>query len=105
MNWLEFNRIYINCYNKMVLFLMFVEEKNPQFIFASQMEEFLKEEAQVFAMFAFLQVNSKEVLDDLPVVCEFQNVFLDDIIDLPSERRVEFTIDLETGTTPVSMAP
>lgn len=48
-----------------------MEEKDPQFISARQVEEFLKDEAQVFVMFASLQIKEKSMLDDLPIVCEF----------------------------------
>lgn len=36
---------------------------------------------------------------------EFTDVFPEDIISLPPERKVEFTIDLVLGTTPVSITP
>lgn len=60
MNWLESNHVHINCYNKSVIFPEFVEEKNSRFIFVSQVEEFLKDESQVYAMFASLKFKSKE---------------------------------------------
>ena len=44
-------------------------------------------------------------LEDIPIVKEFPDVFLDDISGLPSDREVEFTIDLIPGTEPISMAP
>ncbi|XP_050878228.1 uncharacterized protein LOC127082047 [Lathyrus oleraceus] len=82
MNWLKFNCIYINCYKTMLL-TEFVEEKDPQFMSSRQVEEFLKDESQVFAMFTSLKVERKAVLDDLPVVSEFPLVFPGDIIHLP----------------------
>jgi hypothetical protein len=36
------------------------------------------------------------------VVCEFPNVFLEDLPGLPPERDVEFVIELKPGTTPIS---
>lgn len=42
---------------------------------------------------------------DLRVVKEFPEVFPEDIIDLPPERKVEFFIDLVSGTRPLSMEP
>ena len=39
------------------------------------------------------------------MVCEFPEVFPDEIPDVPPEREVEFDIDLVHGTIPVSMAP
>lgn len=39
------------------------------------------------------------------MVCEFSDVFPNDICNLPQERDVYFTIDLVPGTSHVSMAP
>jgi len=39
------------------------------------------------------------------VVHEFEDVFPDEVPGLPPNREVEFSIDLVTGTSPVSMAP
>lgn len=68
MNWLEFNRVHIKCYDSSVWFSEFVEEENSKSISASQVEELLKDEAQVFAMFSSLKVESKTTMVDLPVV-------------------------------------
>ncbi|MCI85797.1 cellular nucleic acid-binding protein, partial [Trifolium medium] len=56
-------------------------------------------------MFASLRVEEKAEVNMLPVVCEFTDVFPDDILDLPPEREVEFSIDIVPGTSPISMAP
>jgi hypothetical protein len=39
---------------------------------------------------------------DIPVVCEFPDVFPKDLPGLPPERDVEFVIELKRGTTPIS---
>lgn len=41
----------------------------------------------------------------MSVVCEFFNVFLEDICDSPPKREVEFTIDLISCIRPMSMTP
>jgi hypothetical protein len=41
-------------------------------------------------------------IQDIPVVCEFSNVFPEDLPGLPPERDVEFVIELKPGTTPIS---
>lgn len=38
----------------------------------------------------------------MPIVKEFPEVFPYDITDLPSEREVEYAIDLVPGTSPIS---
>ena len=54
---------------------------------------------------AHLSVENQVVIDRLPVVNEFPEVFPDEIPDVPPEREVEFSIDLVPGTKPVSMVP
>jgi hypothetical protein len=41
-------------------------------------------------------------IQDIPVVCEFPDVFPEDLPGLPPERDVEFVIELKSGTTPIS---
>jgi hypothetical protein len=41
-------------------------------------------------------------LQDIPVVCEFPDVFLEDLPGLPPERDVEFVIELKPGAAPIS---
>jgi hypothetical protein len=41
-------------------------------------------------------------IQDIPVVCEFSDVFPEDLPGLPPERDVEFVIELKPGTTPIS---
>lgn len=44
-------------------------------------------------------------LRDVPVVCEYPDVFPDNLPGLPPDRQLEFNIDLEPGAAPVSKAP
>jgi hypothetical protein len=41
-------------------------------------------------------------IQDIPVVCEFLDVFLEDLPGLPPERDVEFVTELKPGMAPVS---
>ncbi|KAL2471375.1 RNA-directed DNA polymerase [Abeliophyllum distichum] len=43
-------------------------------------------------------------LDNVPVVREYVDVFSDDLLSVPPNRQVEFTIDLIPGATPISKA-
>jgi hypothetical protein len=38
--------------------------------------------------------------DEIPVVCEYPDVFLDELAGMPPDRDVEFVIELQPGTTP-----
>ena len=44
-------------------------------------------------------------LTSILVVCEFSDVFPKDLPGLPPDREVEFSIELEPGTTPISRHP
>ena len=37
------------------------------------------------------------------VVCEYEDVFLDELLGLPPRRDVDFVIELHPGTSPISM--
>jgi len=59
----------------------------------------------MFSLMASLSIGNQAVIDKLQVVCEFLEVFPDEIPGVPPEREVEFSIDLISGTRPVSMTP
>jgi hypothetical protein len=44
-------------------------------------------------------------LEDILVACEFPDVFLEDLPGMPPDRDVEFVIELQPGTTPISRRP
>ncbi|WVZ96841.1 hypothetical protein U9M48_042424 [Paspalum notatum var. saurae] len=52
-------------------------------------------------------VNTSELqeIKKIPVVCDFLDVFLEELPGLPPDRDVEFKIDLVPGTAPVSRRP
>nr|GFA86865.1 putative reverse transcriptase domain-containing protein [Tanacetum cinerariifolium]GFA86874.1 putative reverse transcriptase domain-containing protein [Tanacetum cinerariifolium] len=51
-----------------------------------------------------MKVNESK-LEDILVVCEFPDVFLEDLSSLPPSREVEFRIDLIHGAMPVAKSP
>ena len=44
-------------------------------------------------------------MEDIPIVKEFPDVFLDAISGLPQDRAIEFVIELVPGTQPISIPP
>ncbi|KAD4585798.1 hypothetical protein E3N88_23399 [Mikania micrantha] len=56
---------------------------------------------------AYVIDNEKVVqkLEDVPIVREFPDVFPDDLPGIPSDRDVEFKIDLIPGAKPIAKAP
>ncbi|XP_050888869.1 uncharacterized protein LOC127094041 [Lathyrus oleraceus] len=104
MIWLEFNHVPKNCLDKTISFQEF-DASDDLFISAKQVDESMKGDAEVFRILTSMKVDSKDSTCELPVVCEFLEVFPDDISDLSREHKVEFAIDLVLGTSPVSVDP
>jgi hypothetical protein len=44
-------------------------------------------------------------LDEIPVVCEYPDVFPDELPGMPPDRDVEFVIELQLGTASISKRP
>ncbi len=42
-------------------------------------------------------------LEDIPTICDFPNVFPDELPGLPLEREVQFEIDVMSGVDPISI--
>jgi hypothetical protein len=42
---------------------------------------------------------------DIPIVCEYPDVFPDDLPGMPPDRDIEFIIELQPGTAPISKRP
>ena len=44
-------------------------------------------------------------VEEVPVVCEYPDVFPEELLGMPLDRDVEFVIDLLPGTGPISKRP
>jgi hypothetical protein len=45
------------------------------------------------------------LIEDIRVVCEYPDVFPDDLPGMPPERDIEFIIDLLPSTAPIAKRP
>jgi hypothetical protein len=48
---------------------------------------------------------SGPTLDQVPVVCEYPDVFLEELPGMPPDRDIEFIIELIPGTAPIAQRP
>jgi hypothetical protein len=44
-------------------------------------------------------------IEEVPIVCEYPDVFLEELLGMPPDRDVEFVIDLLPGTGPIAKRP
>ena len=53
-------------------------------------------------------IDTKKVepsLSGIPIVCDYPDVFSEELTGLPPQREIEFAIDVVQGVTPVSITP
>ncbi|GKV10897.1 hypothetical protein SLEP1_g22202 [Rubroshorea leprosula] len=115
MDWLSKHFASIDCHRKWVIFNILGEPEfsfqgsgsfaPPVLVSALQAQKYLVNGCQGFLVSVTDASSVTSRLEDIPVVREFPDVFLEDVPGLPLDREVEFAIDLVPGTGPVSKAP
>ncbi|KAG8498361.1 hypothetical protein CXB51_007427 [Gossypium anomalum] len=68
-------------------------------------QRFVKKGYDAYLAYVLDTKVSESKIQAVPVICEFFDVFPEELPGLPPEREVEFSIDLIPGTTPISIAP
>ena len=115
MDWLSRHRATLDCYKKevklyrpgklKVKFRGICRELSSSMISAMTAQRMLRKGCQGYLAYVVETEKEGTLVDEIPVVGEFPDVFPDDIAGLPQEREVEFTIDLILGTEPISIPP
>nr|GEX48355.1 putative reverse transcriptase domain-containing protein [Tanacetum cinerariifolium] len=67
--------------------------------------KYIERGSQLFIAQVTEKEPAKKQLQDVPVICNFPEVFLDDLPGLPPPRQVEFKIELIPGAAPVTRTP
>ena len=111
MDWMTAYRVIIDCERRRVTAytqdgtrVVFQGDKHdilPQTVYESRCQ------GQLAGWLASLTLEDEERPDlDLPrVVCEYVDVFSEEIPGLPPQRVIDFGIELHPGTSPISMTP
>ena len=111
MDWLTEHRVVIDYDRKRVITytsdgirFMFQRDKHdalPQAVYESEWHE------QLMGWLASLTLENEagQELGLARVVCEYEDVFLDELPGLPPHRDVNFTIELHPSTSSISMTP
>lgn len=76
-------------------------------ITASQLAKCIRKGCHIYAIqvgYANLK-HKTTTLDNIPMIQEFADVFLEEIPRLPPKRDIDFTIELVPGVAPISRAP
>ena len=91
MNWLRNYRIVLNLRQRIVELKLPSSENRMSLLMPS-----------VPTLSVVAHTEASPDLASIPVVCEFPDVFSEDLPGLPPDREVEFAIELEPGTALIS---
>ena len=72
---------------------------------AMKASKMLRKSYQRYLTYAIEVRDSGSRLEDIPVVREFSDVFLEDLPGIPPDREIDFQIELAPGTEPIFKAP
>ena len=115
MDWLEAYHATMDCFAKTITFrlkgaqaelMIQGDRKKTQAGFISALKAGRLVQSGCEAYIAFITGDKlSQGVEDIPVVCEFLDVFSKEISGLPPIREVEFTIELLPGIASISIAP
>ncbi|KAA3483007.1 DNA/RNA polymerases superfamily protein [Gossypium australe] len=115
MDWLNTHSVLMNCGSKFiglkcengdVIRVESGESDNlPMMISFLEAEKYLRKGCESYLAFVLNNQESEAKIEILPVVCEYLDVFPEELPGLPPIREVEFGIELVPGSAPISIAP
>ena len=115
MDWLSCHRSTLDFYKKEVklhrprkLEVKFMKKRRelPSSIISTMAaQRMLRKGCQGYLAYVVEIGKEGTLVDEIPIIREFPDVFPDDIAGLPPDREVEFTIDLIPGTEHISIPP
>ena len=114
-DWLSRHHATMDCCRKEVRFcrpketevIFYGLRKIPSTITMTAMRasKMLRKSYQGYLVYAIEVRDSGSLLEDIPIVREFSDVFPKDLSGIPPDREIYFQIELALGTEPISKAP
>ena len=105
----------MDCYTKKVVFqkprfleLEFMGDRRilpTCVISALEAKRLLHKGCKAYLAYVADTLTLKVTLKNMPIVREFSDVFSKDLLRLPPDRELKFSIDLLLGSTPISIPP
>ena len=115
MDWLAQHYASLDCREKVVIFRIpndeefrFRGDKSSMphnLIFAITAKKMLRRGCRGYLAVVRNVEAETGAVKNVPVVCEFPDVFPEELPRLPPEREIEFYINVVPGTDPISMPP
>ncbi|KAG8490957.1 hypothetical protein CXB51_014090 [Gossypium anomalum] len=116
MDWLTVHDAVVNCKSKTIDLrcanneIIRVESTDlnglPEILISSLLtQKYVRKGCEAYLAYVLDNKESEKKLESVLVVCEYPDVFPEELPGLPPVREVEFGIELVPGTTPISIAP
>ncbi|KAA3461164.1 Retrotransposable element Tf2 [Gossypium australe] len=115
MGWLTVHNVLVNCGSKFIELrcvngdIIWVESSEsdclPVVISSMAVEKCMRKGYESYFAFVLSTQELEVKIESVPVVCEYPDVFSEELPGLPLVREVEFGIELKPSTTPISVAP
>ncbi|KAA3478082.1 reverse transcriptase [Gossypium australe] len=114
MDWLTVHDVVVNCRRKAIDFrcqsneILRIESADlnglPVVISSLMARRYLRKGCEAYLAYVIDNKVSEKKIESIPVVCEYTDVFPEELPGLPPIREVEFGIELVPGTTHISIA-
>ncbi|KAI3801330.1 hypothetical protein L1987_29434 [Smallanthus sonchifolius] len=115
MDWLAKNHAEVVCFEKFIRIplpsgqVLQIHGERPsgglKLMSCTKAQKYLLKNYVAFLAQAVKKKEKGKGVKDIPIICDFPEVFPEDLPGLPPSREVEFRIDLMPGTTPIAKAP
>ncbi|KAA3483475.1 DNA/RNA polymerases superfamily protein [Gossypium australe] len=114
MDWLTTHDVIVNCGRKFIELkcesgdLIRVEsdkqDRLPIVISSLLTQKYLRKGYEAYLAFVMNVKETELRMEPIPIVCDYPNVFPEELLGLPPVREVKFGIELAPGTAPISIA-
>ena len=94
MDWLTKHKAHLDCAARQI---QLTHSSEDVIVFAARDD--------TIHLFSLNEKGELDAISQIPVLCEYQDVFPEELPGMPLHRPVEFVIDLEPGTEPVCKRP
>ena len=115
MDWLSRHRAIVDCRMKRVSLrtpnddeVIFIGERSnhpSNVISAAIARKMVRKGCEAYLAYVIDTVKVRPSVSDIPTVSDFPDVFPEELLGLPPQREIEFTIDIVPGATPTSITP
>ena len=115
MDWLSRHQVVVDCRMKQVTLrtpsgeeVTFIGERSNHLsnvISAATARTMVRKGCEAYLAYVIDKKKAKPSLLDTPTVCDYPNVFSEELPGLPPQTEIEFAIDVVPGATPASITP